>query len=238
MGCSLQARSAQPVPVGAVAAVRSPPDSILWGRAAWPDASAGALPAAECCHRADRAGERHGGHSVGHFPTLDPAREAGVPAGWVTADEVYGNSPALRGWLEPCSCPMCWPSSAPSRWVAVWAAGVGGQAGRPRSAGGLAVHQRRPGRQGPPTALLVSVGDPGHAGLCIPGGGRGHRARPPPSTVGLIPLTCNEIQHLFAALVAAPVAATGRRLHWSWCRPAPVGAAGRWRHRSGTGGGR
>ena len=28
------------------------------------------------------------------------ALDAGVPAGWVTADEVYGNSPALRGWLE------------------------------------------------------------------------------------------------------------------------------------------
>src|SRR6266536_2464922 len=31
---------------------------------------------------------------------LQRALEAGVPAGWVTADEVYGNSPALRGWLE------------------------------------------------------------------------------------------------------------------------------------------
>src|SRR5215218_7380402 len=31
---------------------------------------------------------------------LERALEAGVPAGWVTADEVYGNSPALRGWLE------------------------------------------------------------------------------------------------------------------------------------------
>jgi SRSO17 transposase len=31
---------------------------------------------------------------------LERALAAGVPAGWVTADEVYGNSPALRGWLE------------------------------------------------------------------------------------------------------------------------------------------
>jgi SRSO17 transposase len=31
---------------------------------------------------------------------LKRALEAGVPAGWVTADKVYGNSPALRGWLE------------------------------------------------------------------------------------------------------------------------------------------
>jgi SRSO17 transposase len=31
---------------------------------------------------------------------LDRALDAGAPAGWVTADAVYGGSPALRGWLE------------------------------------------------------------------------------------------------------------------------------------------
>jgi SRSO17 transposase len=31
---------------------------------------------------------------------LERALAAGVPAAWVTADEVYGGSPALRGWLE------------------------------------------------------------------------------------------------------------------------------------------
>jgi SRSO17 transposase len=36
---------------------------------------------------------------------LERALEAGVPAGWVTADEVYGNSPALRGWLEDRQLP-------------------------------------------------------------------------------------------------------------------------------------
>jgi hypothetical protein len=36
--------------------------------------------------------------------------------------------------------------------------------------------------------------------------------------LGLIPLTCNEIQHLFAALVAAPVADPGHRLRWSGWR--------------------
>jgi SRSO17 transposase len=41
--------------------------------------------------------------------------------------------------------------------------------------------------------------------------------RPPPS--GLIPLTCNEVQHLFAALVARPVEDLGHRLRWSiWRR--------------------
>jgi SRSO17 transposase len=36
---------------------------------------------------------------------LERALEAGVPAGWVTADEVYGGSPALRGWLETRAMP-------------------------------------------------------------------------------------------------------------------------------------
>jgi SRSO17 transposase len=31
---------------------------------------------------------------------LERALDAGVPASWVTADEVYGGSAALRGWLE------------------------------------------------------------------------------------------------------------------------------------------
>jgi hypothetical protein len=47
----------------------------------------------------------------------------------------------------------------------------------------------RPGpAPGPPLALLVPVGDPGHAGLRIPGGGRGHPARPPPTTFGAHPV--------------------------------------------------
>jgi hypothetical protein len=41
--------------------------------------------------------------------------------------------------------------------------------------------------------------------------------RPPPS--GLIPLTCNEVQHLFATLLAQPVQDLGHRLRWSaWRR--------------------
>jgi SRSO17 transposase len=31
---------------------------------------------------------------------LERALDAGVPATWVTADEVYGGSPALREWLQ------------------------------------------------------------------------------------------------------------------------------------------
>jgi hypothetical protein len=33
--------------------------------------------------------------------------------------------------------------------------------------------------------------------------------------LGLIRLTCNEIQHLFATLVAAPITHSAHRLRWS-----------------------
>jgi hypothetical protein len=40
-----------------------------------------------------------------------------------------------------------------------------------------------------------------------------------PAPPGLVKLTCNEVQHLFAALVAAPVTDAGHRLRWSaWRR--------------------
>jgi SRSO17 transposase len=40
-----------------------------------------------------------------------------------------------------------------------------------------------------------------------------------PAPPGLIPVTCNEFQHLFAALVARPVGDLGHRLRWSvWRR--------------------
>jgi hypothetical protein len=39
-----------------------------------------------------------------------------------------------------------------------------------------------------------------------------------PSPSGLIPLTCNEIQHLFAALIARPVEDLNHRLGWSLWR--------------------
>jgi hypothetical protein len=48
-----------------------------------------------------------------------------------------------------------------------------------------------------------------------------HTQRPPPPGFGLIPLTCNEVQHLFAALTARPAGDRdpGHRLRWSiWRR--------------------
>jgi hypothetical protein len=50
---------------------------------------------------------------------LEPALDAGVPATWVTADEVYGTAgPSDAGWKRE-ACGMCWRSSAPSCWRSV-----------------------------------------------------------------------------------------------------------------------
>jgi hypothetical protein len=48
-----------------------------------------------------------------------------------------------------------------------------------------------------------------------------------PAPAGLIPLTCNEIHHLFNVLIAQPLSDLRHRLHWStWRR--------RHQHRAGT----
>jgi hypothetical protein len=40
-----------------------------------------------------------------------------------------------------------------------------------------------------------------------------------PASAGLVLLTCNELQHLFAALLARPAGDLGHRLRWSvWRR--------------------
>jgi SRSO17 transposase len=44
-----------------------------------------------------------------------------------------------------------------------------------------------------------------------------YRTQHPPPT-RLISLTCNEVQHLFAALLTRPANDLGHRLHWSWWR--------------------
>jgi SRSO17 transposase len=50
---------------------------------------------------------------------LEWALDAGVPASWVTADEVYGQDPALRGGWRAAGWPTCWPSSPASSWQSV-----------------------------------------------------------------------------------------------------------------------
>ena len=229
---------------------------------------------------------------------LQRALEAGVPAGWVTADEVYGNSPALRGWLETRQLPYvlaikateplpspsgpltaaarlaeqlppedwlrisagqgakgrrwyAWSrvvldsTDAPARWgrwlLVRRSLGTGeladyvcaGPAGLPlvalvRVAGsrwrveeafqaskglcGLDQHQVRRWRSWYRWVTLAMLA---YAFLVVAAVIQ-HARHPPP--FGHIPLTCNEVQHLVAALVAVPVADPGHRLHWSWWR--------------------
>jgi DDE superfamily endonuclease len=98
---------------------------------------------------------------------LERALDAGVPAAWVTADEVYGGSPALRGlaggpWRVARAGGQV-HRTARSEWA------TGAEAAKRRAAGrrgaGHPVDrlQRRPRRQGPPPVRL----DP--RGACHPG---------------------------------------------------------------------
>jgi SRSO17 transposase len=231
---------------------------------------------------------------------LARALEAGVPAGWVTADEVYGGSPAPRGWLETrqlpyvlavkCTEPLrpvsgpptpaarlaehvpaaCWlrisagQGAKGRRWYA-WSRLALSTAGAPHGwqrwmlvrrslrTGELAYYLCAGPASTPLVALMRVAGSRWRVeeafqagkGLCgldqhqvrrwgswyrwvtlamlayaflVVAAVTEHAQHPPP--LGLIPLTCNEIQHLFAALVAASVADTdpGHRLRWSWWR--------------------
>jgi SRSO17 transposase len=229
---------------------------------------------------------------------LQRALEAGVPAGWVTADEVYGNSPALRGWLETrqlpyvlavkCTEPL--PSAAgppvpaarlaervpPEGWLRI-SAGPGAKGRRwygwsrlPLSPAGapegwerwlLLRRSLRTGElafyvcAGPaslPLVALVRVAGcrwrveeafQAGKGLCgldqhqvrrwrswyrwvtlamvayaflVVAAVTQHACHPPP--LGLIPLTCNEVQRLFAAQACQPTRDRAHRLRWSWWR--------------------
>ena len=46
---------------------------------------------------------------------LTRALDAGVPAGWLTADEIYGQDKRLRVWCEQVGCPPCWLPAPPTR---------------------------------------------------------------------------------------------------------------------------
>jgi SRSO17 transposase len=227
------------------------------------------------------------------------ALDAGVPAAWVTGDEVYGADPRLRAALEArsigyvlavaCDHPVVaggttWRADAlrkrvpPRGWQRV-SAGKGAKGHRYYD---WAFVQLDPGDPGPgdpgqrwlllrrnhttgelayyhcfmprpePLAVLVRVAGQRWSieerintskGLC---GLDQHQVRRwrswyrwatlamlahaflvvaavtdqahVPAPPGLIGLTCNEVQHLFAALVAAPTGDAGHRLRWSWWR--------------------
>jgi SRSO17 transposase len=53
------------------------------------------------------------------------ARDAGVPAGWLTADEVYGQDKRLRVWCEQHGLPY----GLATRTTTPWPPSTGGSAG-------------------------------------------------------------------------------------------------------------
>src|SRR5215218_3811741 len=96
---------------------------------------------------------------------LERALDAGVPCGWVTADEVYGGDGRLRRWLEDRDLPHV---LADKRGQALWSMGLrqeraatlAGQLPAP----GMAAPQRRRRGQGPARLRLGQGADPATAG--------------------------------------------------------------------------
>jgi hypothetical protein len=145
---------------------------------------------------------------------LERALDAGVPAGWVTADAVYGGSPARAAGWRAASCPMCWRSRPPSR------------------------YRRRRGRRcwrpGWPSAFRASTGcasAPARAPRAAAGmGGAAWRSTAPVRQVG----------GSVGCWCAADCAPGSWRSTWALARPvcrwSPwsgwPGAAGGWRRRS------
>jgi SRSO17 transposase len=229
---------------------------------------------------------------------LERVLDAQVPAGWVTADEVYGNSPALRGWLEGRQLPFvlavkateplcgrsgpsvsaarlaegirpeCWLRISPGhgakgrRWYA-WSRVALSPADAPDgwqrwllvrrslTTGELAYYLCAGPADTPLVALVRTAGARWRVeeafqagkGLCgldehqvrrwrcwyrwvtlamlayallVVAAVTEHARHPAPP--GVIQLTCNEIQHLFAALVCRPAGDHTHRLRWSWWR--------------------
>jgi SRSO17 transposase len=243
------------------------------------------------------------------------ALDAGVPAAWVTGDEVYGADPRLRACLEArsigyvlavaCDHPVraaggTWHADAlrkrvpPRAWQCIsagpgakghryydWAflrldPEPGDQVGqrwlllrRSRTTGELAFYRCWMPRP-VPLAMLVRVAgrrwsieeriktSKGLVGLdqhqvrCWRSGSRwatlamlahaflvvaaltSNTRHPPPSK--LISLTCNEVQHLVAALLTRPAADPAHRLRWSvWRRRQQARARSRHYHRQANG---
>jgi SRSO17 transposase len=227
---------------------------------------------------------------------LGRALDAGVPARWVTGDEVYGADPALRAWLEACgvgyvlavACDHRVGAGGACRRADAMAARVPARAWQQTSCGKGAkgyrfydwafcrldhggqhgqhwLMVRRHQRTGElafyrcfvphpvPLAVLVRIAGrrwtieeafQAGKGLC---GLDAHQVRRwrswyrwatlamlahaflvvtaltdqacDPAPPDLIKLTCNEVQHLFATLVTAPVTDPRHRLRWSvWRR--------------------
>jgi hypothetical protein len=156
-----------------------------------------------------------------------------------------GRSPSTPGMPPRMGCSTCWPGRCGTKtacamtcaptWSSIWVtprrcwwstvplAVLVRVAGRrwsieeriktSKGLVGLDSHQVRRWRSWYRWATLAMLA---HAFLVIAALTQ-HTRHPPPSE--LIGLTCNELQHLFAALLARPAADLGHRLRWSaWRR--------------------
>ena len=99
---------------------------------------------------------------------LERALESGVPFGWVTGDEVYGNDRNLRLWLERRDVPHVLAIRSNEKLWA-WtdqgmATGAGGPAGAWGGGTRLGAAQRGRRRQGTPGIRLGAGGDPAPEG--------------------------------------------------------------------------
>ena len=99
---------------------------------------------------------------------LERALESGVPFGWVTGDEVYGNDRRLRLWLErrdvPARAGYQEQREAVGRDGPGMATGAGGPAGAWGGGTRLGAAQRGRRRQGTPGIRLGAGGDPAPEG--------------------------------------------------------------------------
>ena len=145
---------------------------------------------------------------------LERALEAGVPAGWVTADGVYGNSPALRTWLEARQLPyvLAVKSTEPLRAPA----GSGPTAARlPSPSHRIAGCGSAPARAPRAAAGTRGAVCPSTTRACLPGGAAGCWCAAA-CAPGSWPTTC------------APARPACRWSPWCGWR----GPAGGWRRRS------
>ena len=147
----------------------------------------------------------------------------GRSSAWTTVTPILVARLASTGcWCAATALPASWPSTVaghpvPCSWPP-WS-GLPAAAGPSRSASGpprawsawtpIRCAAGAPGIAGPPWPMVA------HAVLVVLAAT--HRTRHPPPA-GLISLTCNEVQHLFAALLARPVGDLGHRLRWSLWR--------------------
>jgi hypothetical protein len=129
---------------------------------------------------------------------------AGIPAGWVAGDEVYGNDAGLRATLEQRGVGYVLAVGSAARITTAagiyrvdqrWTVEQSFQTSKGQT--GSDEHQVRTWRSWHRWTTLVLVA---HLFLAIATA----TARTVPAPAGLIPLTLNEFRHLFAALVITP----------------------------------